>query len=202
MQIDTIRSLKTVIRNLNRGGGLLVIALFVFFSCQEDKDGKKNQELYTGPIIETDNVNVIYTDSGYAKIKMSTAKQLKYSNGNERYPKTVYVNFIDLNGVEYSRLRSDSAEYKKSDNLYVMRGNVLVNNTRENQSLATEELFWNPNTRKIYSEKKVIIKTPKENFTALGGMDADQDFTRYQLRKSRGTVVVDSIRTIVDTTGQ
>jgi LPS export ABC transporter protein LptC len=190
-------SSKKVIRNLK-----FVIAFFAFVSCQEKNDAKKNQELYTGPIIETDNLNVMHSDSGYAKIKMSTAKQLKYSNGNERYPKTVYVNFIDLNGAEYSRIRSDSAEYKKSDNLYVMRGNVLINNTRENQSLATEELFWNPNTRKIYSEKKVIIKTTKQNFTALEGMDADQDFTRYTLRKSRGTVVVDSIRTIVDTTGQ
>lgn len=183
-------------------GFVFLLAVFVYLtSCTEEKNELKGKIEYLGPVLETDNINVLHTDSGFAKIKMSTARQLKYQNGNEYYPKTVYVTFIDKNMVEYSRLRSDSARYIKSDNLYQMQGNVLVNNTRENQSLATEELFWNPNTRKIYSEKKVVIKTPKENFTALGGMDAEQDFSRYTLRRSRGTVVVDSIKTIVDTTG-
>lgn len=182
---------------------LLAILLCIFiYSCDSDKGKSKSVDAYTGPILETDDINVIHSDSGFTKIKMTTAKQLKYASGEESYPKTVYVTFIDKNGVEYSRLRGDSARYKKNENIYVMRGNVLINNTRENQSLATEELFWNPGTRKIYSEKKVVIKTPKENFTAFQGMDAEQDFSRYTLRKSKGTVVVDSIRTIVDTTGQ
>lgn len=183
-------------------GYLFLLLIMAAFACKEKEDSLKNKEDYKGPIIETDNLNVVLSDSGYVKIKMSTAKQLRYVNGDENYPRTVYVNFIDRNGVEYSRLRGDSAKYTKKDNLYLVQGNVLINNTRENQSLATEELFWNPNTQKIYSEKKVIIKSPKRNFTALNGMDAEQDFSRYTLRKSRGTIVVDSIRTIVDTTGQ
>lgn len=172
----------------------------ILFSCKEEGNELKGKIDYLGPILEAENINVLHSDSGYARIRMTTAKQLRYATGEEFYPKTVYITFIDRNGVEYSRLRGDSARYRKAENLYQMQGNVLVNNTRENQSLSTEELFWNPNTRKIYSEKKVVIKTPKENFTALGGMDAEQDFSKYTLRKSRGTVVVDSIRTIVDTT--
>lgn len=177
--------------------GLLLLGLW---SCSEDKESLKGNVDYLGPVLEGDNISVVHSDSGYVKIKMSTAKQLRYASGEEFYPKPIYITFIDKNGVEYSRLRGDSARYKKGENLYMMMGNVLVNNTRENQSLATDELYWNPTTRKIYSEKKVDIKTPKENFTALGGMDADQDFSRYTLRRSKGTVVVDSIRTIVDTT--
>lgn len=174
----------------------LFLALSTFlFACEEEK--KKKPEEYKGPLLETENINVVHTDSGYVKIKMSTAKQMRYANGDEIYPKTVYVTFIDKNGVEYTRLRGDSANYNKRDNLYVMRGNVLINNSRENQSLETEELFWNPSTRKIYSEKKVRIKTAREDFTALKGMDADQDFSRYQLRQSRGKAVVDSVRTDV-----
>ncbi len=174
--------------------------VIILFSCKEEGNELKGKIDYLGPILEAENINVLHSDSGYARIRMTTAKQLRYATGEEFYPKTVYITFIDRNGVEYSRLRGDSARYRKAENLYQMQGNVLVNNTRENQSLSTEELFWNPNTRKIYSEKKVVIKTLKENFTALGGMDAEQDFSKYTLRRSRGTVVVDSIRTIVDTT--
>ena len=171
------------------------------FSCQEKTDDLKGKIDYLGPILEADNVNVLHTDSGYARIRVTTAKQLRYATGEEFYPKTVYVTFIDRNGVEYSRLRGDSARYRKAENIYQMQGNVLVNNTHEQQSLATDELFWNPGTRKIYTDKKVVITTPKQNFTALGGMDAEQDFSKYTLRKSRGTVLVDSVRTMVDTTG-
>jgi LPS export ABC transporter protein LptC len=178
----------------------LVFLVCIAFSCTEEKDAQKGNMDYDGPVLEADNINVIHSDSGYVKIRMSTAKQLRYASGEEVYPKPVYVTFLDKSGVEYSRLRGDSARYIKGENLYVMRGNVLINNTKENQSLATDELFWNPTTRKIYSEKKVDIKTPRENFTALGGMEAEQDFSKYTLRRSRGTVVVDSIRTIVDTT--
>jgi len=177
----------------------LVLLSLIVFSCEEKENDLKGKIDYLGPILEAEDINVVHSDSGYTRIKMSTAKQLKYASGEELYPKPVYITFIDKNGVEYSRLRGDSARYRKSENIYQMQGNVLINNTRENQSLATDELFWNPNTRKIYSEKKVVIKTPKENFTALGGMDAEQDFSRYTLRKSRGTVVVDSIRTMVST---
>ena len=176
----------------------LIFGAVLILSCQEKTDDLKGKIDYLGPVLEAENVNVLHSDSGYARIRMTTARQLKYANGEEIYPKPVYITFMDKNGVEYSRLRGDSARYRKSENIYQMQGNVLVNNTRENQSLSTEELFWNPNTRKIYSEKKVVIKTPKENFTALGGMDAEQDFSKYTLRKSRGTVVVDSIRTLVN----
>lgn len=182
---------------MKRFWGLLISVTVL--SCQEKTDDLKGKIDYLGPVLEAENINVLHSDSGHARIKMTTAKQLRYASGEEFYPKTVYITFIDKNGVEYSRLRGDSARYRKGENIYQMQGNVLINNTRENQSLATEELFWNPNTRKIYSEKKVVIKTPKENFTALGGMDAEQDFSKYTLRRSRGTVVVDSIRTIVDT---
>ncbi len=177
---------------------LLCFGAFLF-ACTEEK--KKEEVRYVGPIVEVDNLNIMHSDSGLVKVKMTTAKQLRYETGDERYPKTIYITFIDKNGTEYSRLRGDSGRYERSQNLYVVKGNVLFNNSKENQSLATEELFWNPTTRKIYSEKKVNIKTARDNFTAYQGMDADQDFSRYTLRKSRGTSLIDSIRTVVDTTG-
>lgn len=175
---------------------LSLLVLFILFSCKDKTDDLKGKIEYDGPVLESDDISVVHSDSGFVQVKMSTAKQLKYSNGDEVFPRTVYVTFIDKNGVEYSKLRGDSARYNSVANLYVIKGNVLINNTRENQSLATEELFWEPNSDKIYSDKKVEIKTPRQQFTAMGGMEATQDFSHYTLRKSSGTVVVDSIRTV------
>ncbi|MBK9933091.1 MAG: LPS export ABC transporter periplasmic protein LptC [Cytophagaceae bacterium] len=181
---------------------LLLVLIWPAFSGCEKKEKEQEFIEYTGPILNTDNLAVTFSDSGRVKVKMSTAKQLKFQNEDEQYPKAVYVNFLDKNGVEYSMLRGDSGSYSKSKNLYTITGNVFFNNRLLQQSLATEELIWNPVTKKIYSNKKVTIKTPRENITAFGGMEASEDFSNYTFRKPKGTMLVDSLRTIVDTTEQ
>lgn len=180
---------------------IIFIGLPAFFSCEKEN---KNTDFieYDGPVLNIDNLNVTFSDSGRVKVKMSTAKQLKFKNENEVYPKAVYVNFLDKNGVEYSMLRGDSGRYVKSENLYRIQGNVFFNNRLLQQSLSTEELIWNPVTKKIFTDKKVTIKTPRESITASGGMDATEDFSQYSLRRPKGVFLVDSIRTMVDTTGQ
>ena len=86
---------------------ILFISSPALVSCEEEK---KNQDFieYMGPIFNIDNLAVNYSDSGRVKVKMSTAKQLIFQNQDEIYPKAVYVNFLDKNGVEYSSLRGDS----------------------------------------------------------------------------------------------
>ncbi|MCA0365052.1 MAG: LPS export ABC transporter periplasmic protein LptC [Bacteroidetes bacterium] len=178
---------------------IIILVVPAFLGCEKEN---KNQEFieYTGPILNTDNLAVTFSDSGRVKVKMSTAKQLKFQNEDEQYPKAVYVNFLDKNGVEYSMLRGDSGGYSKSKNLYTITGNVFFNNRLLQQSLSTEELIWNPVTKKIYSNKKVVIKTPRESITAFAGMEAAEDFSSYTLRKPKGTMLVDSLKTMVDTT--
>lgn len=180
---------------------LISIITSVLYSCEEKKQKAEFIE-YFGPVLNIDNLTIVYSDSGRVKVKMSTAKQLKYANQDEKYPKAVYVNFIDKSGVEYSSLRGDSGRYMKDQNLYIIKGNVFFYNRLMQQSMASEELYWNPVSKKVYSDKKVTIKTPRESIVATGGMDATEDFSRYSLRKARGTFRVDSLRTIVDTTSQ
>jgi len=179
---------------------LFIIASPLLWSCEEEKSKKEFIE-YLGPILNIDNLAISHSDSGRVKVKISTAKQLKFQNEDEIYPKAVYVNFLDKNGVEYSMLRGDSGRYVKEKNLYIIQGNVFFNNRLLQQSLSTEELFWSPVNKKIYTEKKVTIKTPRESITASGGMDATEDFSKYSLRRPKGIFMVDSLRTIVDTTG-
>jgi LPS export ABC transporter protein LptC len=180
---------------------IFFIGLPALWSCAEEK--KKMEFLeYFGPILNIDNLAINYSDSGRVKVKLSTAKQLKFQNQDEIYPKAVYVNFLDKNGVEYSSLRGDSGRYVKDANLYIIKGNVFFNNRLLRQTMATEELFWNPVSKRIYSNKRVTIKTPRESITASGGLEANEDFSKYSLKKPKGTFMIDSLRTMVDTTTQ
>jgi LPS export ABC transporter protein LptC len=164
---------------------------FLLVSCEEKKANVVVQK-YNGPQMVMDNLSVMFSDSGRTTVKFTTAKQMKMQNEDDIYPKAVYVTFFDKNGVEYSSLRGDSGRYYKTDGLYKVMGNVFFFNRTQQQSLATDLLFWSPVKRKIYTDLKFTIKTPKEELHGVG-MEADQDFTHYTMRKTKGTFSVDSL---------
>jgi LPS export ABC transporter protein LptC len=177
----------------------LVAILFFFYltSCDEKQEEKINY-VYQGPLMTVENLSVMYSDSGNVKVKMNSAKQLKLQNEDEVYPKTIYVNFLDKNSVEYSSLRGDSARFYKSEQYYKIMGNVFFFNRLKQQSLSTEVLIWNPSKRRIYTDKAVKIQTPTDEIRGIG-LDADQDFTKYSIRRPTGFFSIDSLTTQPDT---
>lgn len=174
---------------------LLLFALFLT-SCEEKKKVEVANK-YNGPLMATENLMVMYSDSGRTTVKLTTARQLKFENEDEVYPKAVYVTFYDKNGVEYSSLRGDSGRYEKSKGLYKVMGNVFFFNRLQQQSLSTDLLNWSPLQKKVYTDKRFTIKTPKEELHGVG-MDADQDFTHYTMRRTKGTFAVDSLNSQTD----
>lgn len=174
-----------------------IILIFIFASCDKKQEEKVNY-VYQGPLMTVENLSVMYSDSGNVKVKMNSARQLKLQNEDEVYPKTIYVNFLDNNSVEYSSLRADSARFYKSEQYYKIMGNVFFFNRLKQQSLSTEVLIWNPSKRKIYTDKPVIIKTPTDEIRGIG-LDADQDFTKYTIRRPTGFFAIDSLTSQPDT---
>ena len=67
---------------------------------------------------------------------------------------------------------------------------MQVENIEKQQKLASEELFWNPTTKRIYTEKFVTIQDPQRLIKGTG-MEADESFSEYEIKK-----VIDS-RTII-----
>ncbi len=171
------------------------LSFFFLASCDE-----KKVELplitYEGPMLVVDNLNVTYSDSGYVKIKLSSAKQLKYSDENEFYPKPVFVTFYDKNNFAYTSIRGDSARFIKNENLYKIMGNVFLLNQSRHESLSTPELFWSANIKTIYTDKPVVLKNPDEELRGIG-FTANQDFTNVKMRKLTGIIAVeaDSVQT-------
>lgn len=176
----------------------LILCLFilgnVFLISCEDKKKTGVPQKYNGPMMVTDNLSIMMSDSGKTTIKVTTAKQIKLQNEDEVYPKTVYVTFFDKNGVEYSSLRGDSGRYFKNEGLYKVMGNVFFFNRLQQQSLSTDLLNWNATKKKVYTDLPFIIKTRFDEIHGVG-MEADQDFTHYTMRKTKGVFAIDSLET-------
>lgn len=170
---------------------LFPFSCLLLFSCEDDKKDIKREE-YKGPISEVYGINMSYTDSAKLVVRMSTEAQLTMANEDKKYPKEVRVFFFDKLGNNTTKLRGDSAIYLKASNLYRVMGRVQINNQVKNETLETDELFWTPDTKKIYSNKPVDIKTPDQVIHGIG-MDSNQDFTEYTIRKVTGVVSVKSL---------
>lgn len=172
--------------------GLLVSCLFTWACTEETKNTEPIE--YLGPVMEIENLALSYSDSGRVVVKMKTAKQLKMKNEDEVYPKPIYINFIDKNGVEYSSMRGDSGRFDHANNMYIIQGNVFFFNRAAQQSLETNELFWTSRDKKIYTHKAVKINTPSRQIQGIG-LDAAQDFSKFTIRRPTGIFQVDSLIT-------
>lgn len=176
----------------------LILCVFaginVFLVSCEDKKKTGVPQKYNGPLMVTDNLTLTLSDSGKTTVKFTTAQQIKLQSEDEIYPKTVYVTFFDKNGVEYSSLRGDSGRYFKNEGLYKIMGNVFFFNRLQQQSLSTDLLNWSSTKKKIFTDYPFIIKTRVDEIHGVG-MEADQDFTHYTMRKTKGVFAIDSLST-------
>lgn len=160
-------------------------------SCEEDKKELKREE-YKGPISEVYGINMTYSDSARLVVRMTTDVQLTMASEDKIFPKEIRVFFFDKFGNNTTKLRGDSARFIRAKNLYRIMGKVQIDNQVKHEILETPELFWSPETKKIYTDKAVDIKTPDQVLHGMG-MDSNQDFTDYTIRKVTGVVSVKSL---------
>lgn len=170
---------------------LFPISCLLLTSCEDDKKVIKKEE-YKGPISEVYGINMTYSDSAKLVVRMTTDVQLTMASEDKIFPKEIRVFFFDKFGNNTTKLRGDSARFIRAKNLYRIMGRVQIDNQVKHEVLETPELFWSPDTKKIYTDKQVDIKTPDQVLHGMG-MDSNQDFTDYTIRRVTGVVSVKSL---------
>lgn len=171
--------------------GLILASLLALVACQDERKVRKTLAPYNGPVEEINNVKMLYSEAALLKVKMVTAKQFRYINDDLKYPNTVNIEFFGPNGTVETTLRSDSGRYSRAKDLYTLIGHVVVVKKVTKERLTTDELNWNPNTKKVYTEKPVAVLNEITGEKLYGlGMDAAQDFSTYGFRKVSGVFSV------------
>ncbi len=169
----------------------LVVVLCVLWGCEEKEDLKV--ELYEGPVEEVHDVQLFYSEDGQLRVEVKTPLQYRFANENKVFPDTVNINFFDSQGTQVvTTLRSDSGHFDNAQNLYVVKGHVIVVNKQEQRRLKTPELSWNPTTKKVFTEEDVLIENLMTgSYTKGKGLDANQDFSYMSIRRPYGIFDVD-----------
>jgi LPS export ABC transporter protein LptC len=163
-----------------------LVTVTSLWACEEKK-AIKAPKAYQGPIEEINDVKMLYSEAAMLRVRMTTAKQYRYQNDDRKYPQTVNILFFGPNGEEVTTLRSDSGRYDKAKDLYTVMGNVVVINKQKQEKLMTDELNWKPQTKKIFTARPVTIQSKLTGEYLKGiGLDANQDFSLYSIRKPTG----------------
>jgi LPS export ABC transporter protein LptC len=165
--------------------------LILTYGCQSSTEGEvtKKPILYTGPIVETTNVVTLFSDSARLKFKLKAPLEQKYDQGDVWYRQGVLLTFYDGVGRVQNTLSGNVGHYDKGKNLYHVRGHVRVVSAVKKQQVDTEELFFDQNKERIYTDTFVRIETATEVLTGTG-LTANQDFSRYTILHPAGTFVL------------
>ncbi len=168
---------------------VLSIALFLF-SCNNTKevdDLMQKQNVF--PTEEGQIVEILYTDSGLVRIRITAPVMNHYTfNVPEPYtemPKGVYIEFYNDSSKVKTTLKADyGIRYEKNKRTEVKKNVEVVNVNGE--ILNTDKLNWDEALRKIYTDVPVSIKT-KNDVLRGSGMQANEDFTEWEMKDPVGS---------------
>lgn len=167
---------------------LFVVLISSIIGCTQS-DLKVPVE-YTGPLREAENVELYNSEDEQIKSKLTAELVYEFANGDREFPKGVYIERYNEFGRLQSTLRANYARFIKEEGHWRGQGKVEVKNIEKNEQLNTEELFWNPKTKKIFTDKFVTIKTQGDVLYGTG-LNAMQDLTDYEILNPEGTIEVD-----------
>ena len=170
--------------------GVLAIVL-LWGACSEKPGGsyrsKKTDSIATRETAE--NVTIEYTDSGILKAIVESPEMIGVKNVRNPYiemPKGIRAEFLDARGNIESYLLSEYGISYTEQKRMVVRRNVRVLNMKC-EKLETEELVWDQQKGRIYTNKFVKITTPEQIITGEG-MESDQTFSDWEILTVNGTI--------------
>lgn len=163
-------------------------------ACENDlKDVEKiSAKSVAVPVDKSTGVEIIYSDSARVKAKLITPELLHYNTAKPYYEMNKGITVIMYDDLlqETTRITSDYAVQRQNEKIVELRKNVVVT-TKKGETFKSDELIWDQNTRKCYSNKLVSIIT--NNQTIYGtSFWAKEDFSYYEIAQSTGNFDVSS----------
>ncbi len=168
-------------------GALFLMSLFM--SCENDLEKVKqiSAKKLKVPVERTIGVEIIYSDSARVKAKLKTPLLLHYKTQKPYFemPKGIIVDFFDEKLKPTSKVISDYAIRRENEKLVELRKNVVATNVK-GDTFKSDELIWDENKKRFFSNKQVTINTSGRFITGTSFW-SNEDFTYYEIDQGTGT---------------
>lgn len=187
-------SFKNLSNNVRRSSLILLLfsLLFILNGCQEN-DMAKVKAMFNeqdADVEIADSIQFFFKEGQYTRaiVTGKTIRRYVKNQNKLEFPDGLLVKFyqeLDLISI----LKADYAENNISEQMIYISGNVYMENSKY-ERLETPSLTWNVREKKIYTDKKIAIKTLDNTIYGIG-FDSDENFSNYTIRKVTGVVAVD-----------
>jgi LPS export ABC transporter protein LptC len=185
---------------------LLLLTVVIGFAGCEDKAKKTTVvRQHSIPPEEADTIVSYLSEGGIdkgvleAKIKgkLTAPYMRRFQRSDSPYtefPRTLHVDFyqdsVSMNQkpVIESKLDALYGKYLSTQNKVYLRDSVVVRNVLKGDTIHCQDLWWDQHTERFSTDKPVQIYT-KDKILFGTGMDADQNFRDYNIRKLTGIVL-------------
>jgi LPS export ABC transporter protein LptC len=170
----------------------LLAALCGLGACKNDLDQLASIDVNAdAPDRITTEAEYFYSDSGHVRNRLRAGRVSEYvTEGKQRTEMTdsVELVFFDPHGGPVSTLTALRALISpKKQRMEVFQHVIFINSRGER--METEHLVWSQDSARVYTDSAVKI-TRAQDVIYGEGLDADEDFSRYTLRKITGTLFV------------
>ncbi|RLD62371.1 MAG: LPS export ABC transporter periplasmic protein LptC [Bacteroidetes bacterium] len=174
-----------------------IAAIFLatmLFACENDIQTIYSlSQIDSLPLELVNDLEVIYSDSGYIQAKLQSPIMKKYQQEDAYYefPEGFKVIFYDsLQNVKSQITANYGINWEKEKKMEA-KNNVIVFNKIKNEKLETEHLVWDQKKKEIFSD--VFIKITKPDAVIYGdGLTSDQNFSHYIILNPTGEFKVET----------
>lgn len=143
---------------------------------------------------EAVNVETFLSQDARIKARLTAPFMLRYLGvgGDSSYvefPRTLHVDFYNDTMAMESKLDAKYGKFREWEKKVYLRDSVVVINKLKGDTLKTNELWWDQNTEKFFTDKPVYIHTKDKVFYGAHGMEAAQNFEWWVLNQGSGTII-------------
>ena len=175
----------------------IVAAIFVLCGCENDlKDlpGKKDKR---AALDEGHNIEIYMSRNGKVQGKLTAPLMYIYQpseasdSAYTEFPKSLHVDFYNDSMVVESQLDAGYAKDRSWENKVYLRDSVIVINKLKGDTLRCQELWWDKNLQKFYTNKPAKYSS-RDHFVNYGknGLEAKQDLSNLVFYDNSGTLPV------------
>ncbi|HLK28144.1 MAG TPA: LPS export ABC transporter periplasmic protein LptC [Puia sp.] len=147
--------------------------------------GKKQTSVEEGKNIES-----FYSADAKVKAKLTAPYMLRHITDSTyvEFPKTLHVDFYNDTMKIESKLDALYGKYREFEHKVFLKDSVVVRNILKGDTLHCDELWWDQNTQRFHTDKKVRINT-KDKIIFGTGLEAAQNFSWYVIDQINGTIL-------------
>ena len=166
-------------------------------SCDNDKE-KNVPDIGDSrhyPTMLTTDVSTFISDSGYTRYHITAPLWLMFEEIDTpewKFPDGVFLEKFDDDMKPTDNFRADSATYYSSLKLWRFDGNVKMLNV-DGDRFATQQLFWNQNTHKVYSDSFMHIERAERIIEGYG-FESNENMTEYTVLRPQMILPIDRMR--------